>query len=104
MEGGVVAETIERALEPGWFRDRIAGRLAARAGDGDALAAIAATQAERSARLLARMRVMIALEVALLAVAVLVLLRLAWRRNLFSRVGMGIVPHRFRDRQGVGGY
>jgi CAAX protease family protein len=101
MEGGVVAETLERGLEPGWFRDRIAGRLASRAGDGDALAAIAATQAARSARLLARMRVMIALEVALLAVAVLVLLRLAWRRNLFSRVGTAMLPPPWRGREGV---
>jgi membrane protease YdiL (CAAX protease family) len=101
MEGVVVAETLERGLEPGWFRDRIAGRLAARAGDGDALAAIAATQAARSARLLARMRVVIALEVALLAVAVLVLLRLSWRHGLFERVGAAILPPPWRGRQGV---
>src|SRR4030095_16716573 len=31
MGGGVVAETLEHGLEPGWFRDRITGRLAARA-------------------------------------------------------------------------
>src|SRR4030095_12735184 len=31
MEGGVVAETLEHGLEPGWFRDRITGRLAGRA-------------------------------------------------------------------------
>jgi CAAX protease family protein len=97
MEGGVVDET----LEPGWFRDRIAGRLAARAGDGDALAAIATTQAARSARLLARMRVMIALEAALLAIAVLVLLRLSWRRDLFARVGAVILPPPWGGRQGV---
>jgi len=101
LEGGVVAETLARGLEPGWFRDRIAGRLAARAGDGDALAAIAATQAARSARLLARMRVLIVLEVALLAVAVLVLLKLARRRNLFARVGTAILPPPWRGRQGV---
>jgi uncharacterized protein len=101
VEGVVVAETLARGLEPGWFHDRIAGRLAARAGDGDALAAIAATQAARSARLLARMRVMIALEVALLAVALLVLLRLSWRHGLFERVGAAILPPPWRGRQGV---
>jgi uncharacterized protein len=101
MEGVVVAETLARGLEPGWFHDRIAGRLAARAGDVDALAAIAATQAARSARLLARMRVMIALEVALLAVAVLALLRLSWRHGLFERVGAAILPPPWRGRQGV---
>jgi hypothetical protein len=101
MEGAVVAETLARGLEPGWFHDRIAGRLAARAGDVDALAAIAATQAARSARLLARMRVMIALEVALLAVAVLALLRLSWRHGFFERVGAAILPPPWRGRQGV---
>jgi uncharacterized protein len=101
MEGGVVAETLEHGLESGWFRDRIAGRLAARAGDSDALAAIATSQAARSARLLARMRVMIALEVALLTVAVLVLLRFSWRRNFFARVGTAILPPPWRGRQGV---
>jgi uncharacterized protein len=101
MEGVVVAETLARGLEPGWFHDRIAGRLAARAGDVDALAAIAATQAARSARLLARMRVMIALEVALLAVAGLALLRLSRRHGLFERVGAAILPPPWRGRQGV---
>jgi len=101
MEGAVIAETLARGLEPGWFHDRIAGRLAARAGDVDALAAIAATQAARSARLLARMRVMIALEVALLAVAGLALLRLSRRHGLFERVGAAILPPPWRGRQGV---
>src|SRR5262245_8688538 len=98
MEGAVVAETLEHGLEPGWFRDRIAGRLAARTGDADALAAIAAS---RSARLLARMRVMLALEVALLVIAALVLLRLSWRRSLFARVGAALLPPPWRGRRGV---
>src|SRR5206468_8238390 len=69
-------------LEPGWFRDRIAGRLAARAGDGEALAAIAATQGARSARGLVRMRLMIAPELTLLAVAGLVVVGLLRRRKI----------------------
>jgi hypothetical protein len=101
MEGAVVAETLEHGFQPGWFRDRIAGRLAARAGDADALAAIAASQAARSARLLARMRVLLVLEAALLLIAVLVLLRLSWQRSLFARVGAAILPPPWRGRQGV---
>ena len=101
MEGAVVAETLEHGLEPGWFRDRIAGRLAARTGDADALAAIAASQAARSTRLLVRMRVLLVLELALLLIAVLVLLRLLWRRGLFARVGAAILPPPWRGRQGV---
>jgi membrane protease YdiL (CAAX protease family) len=101
MDGVGVDETLDRGLEPGWFRDRLAGRLAARAGDTDALAAIAATQAARSARLLARMRIVMGVEVALLVVAVLALLRLSWRRGLFARVGAAILPPPWRGRQGV---
>ena len=101
MEGTVVAEALEQGLEPGWFRDRIAGRLAARVGDSEALATIAATQGARSARLLARMRVLSALEVTLLAAAVVVLLELSRRRRLFARVGAVILPPPWRGRQGV---
>jgi len=101
MEGPVVAETLEQGLEPGWFRDRIAGRLAARAGDGEALAAIAATQGARSARVLVRMRLMIALELTLLAVAGLAVVGLLRRRSLFARVGGVILPPPWRGRQGV---
>lgn len=101
MEGAVVAETLERALEPGWFRDRVARRLAVRAGDGDALAGLAASEAARAARLLAGVRVLVALEVTLFACAGLVLLRLAWRRRLFERVGGAILPPPWRGRQGL---
>jgi len=101
MDGTVVAETLEQGLAPGWFRDRIAGRLAARAGDGEALAAIAAAQGARSAHVLVRGRLLIALELALLAVAVLVVLGLLSRRSLFARVGAVSLPPPWRGRQGV---
>src|SRR5256885_7744751 len=83
--GPVVDEALAEALEPGWFRDRIAARLAARSDDLRLLAAATAAQAARSGPLLARMRGMLALELALIGVGLFALGRLAWRRGALAR-------------------
>jgi len=99
--GPVLDEALAEALEPGWFRDRIAARLAARVGDLRLLAVATEAQAARSGPLLARMRAMLALELALVGVGLFVLVRLAWRRGALERVGVGVLPPPWRGREGV---
>ena len=89
------------ALEPGWFRDRIATRLATRAGDQDMLAAASSAQAERSGRLLARMRATVAIELVLIGVGFVLLARVVWRRRAFDRIGAVVLPPPWRGRRGV---
>src|SRR5207245_4997618 len=68
-EAGADADAaLEDALEAGWFRDRLAIRLATRLGHQELLAAATAAQAARSSRLLARMRANVAIEVVLIAI------------------------------------
>jgi len=99
-DGTALDEALGEALEPGWFRDRIATRLASRAGDRELLGRVTEAQVARSDRLLLRMRPMIALELVLLGVGLLVLIRLARRRGL-ARVGAAILPPAWRGREGV---
>ena len=99
-DGMALDEALGEALEPGWFRDRIATRLASRAGDRELLGRVTEAQVARSDRLLLRMRPMIALELVLLGVGLLVLIRLARRRGL-ARVGAAILPPAWRGREGV---
>ena len=99
--GSNVEEALAEALEPGWFRDRVATRLATRVGDPDLLAAATAAQAERSGRLLARMRATVAVELVLIVVGVVLLVRVAVRRRAFDRVGGAVLPPPWRGRTGV---
>ena len=94
---GALAET----LEPGWFRDRIAARLATRVGDQDLLAAATAAQAARSSRLLARMRATVAIELVLIGLGLVLLVRVVVRRRAFDRIGAAVLPPPWRGRTGV---
>jgi uncharacterized protein len=92
---------VAAALEPGWFRDRLAIRLAARVDDPNLSAAATAAQAERSSRLLARMRATIAVEVVLIGLGLLLLARVVWRRRALDRVGVAILPPPWPGRLGI---
>jgi hypothetical protein len=92
---------ISEALEPGWFRDRIATRLAVRVGDRELLTMATAAQEARGARLLARTRATLAVEVGLLVVALVLLVRVAVRRRVFDRISVVVLPPAWRGRDGV---
>lgn len=94
---GVLADT----LEPGWFRDRIATRLAVRAGEPDLLAAATSAQAERAGQLLARMRATLAVELVLIGIGVVLLVRVVVRRRALDRIGVAVLPPPWRGRAGV---
>src|SRR5262247_414467 len=94
-------ETLAEALEPGWFRDRLAVRLATRAGDRDLLAAATAAQEARSSRLFARMRATVAVELVLIAIGLVLLVRVVVRRRAFDRIGAAVLPPSWRGRIGV---
>jgi len=89
------------ALEPGWFRDRIATRLATRVGDRELLTMALHAQETRSARLLARTRATLAVEVVLIVVALVLLARIAVRRRVFDRIGGVSLPPAWRGRDGM---
>jgi len=89
------------ALEPDWFRDRLAERLGTRLGDRKLLDAATAAQAARSTRLLVRVRAMVAVELLLLSVGLIALVRLAWRRGALPRVAAAAIPPPWRGRAGV---
>jgi len=94
---GVLAD----ALELGWFRDRIATRLAIRAGEPDLLAVATSAQAERSGRLLARMRATLAVELVLIGIGIVLLVRVVVRQRAFDRIGVAVMPPPWRGRAGV---
>ncbi|PYM94804.1 MAG: hypothetical protein DME04_06560 [Candidatus Rokuibacteriota bacterium] len=94
-------ETLAEGLEPGWFRDRIAARVAARVGDAELLAGATAAQVARSSRLLNRSRVMTVVELALLVAGILILIRLARRRGALGRIGAVVLPPPWRGREGA---
>jgi membrane protease YdiL (CAAX protease family) len=94
---GALAE----ALEPGWFRDRIATRLATRVDDKELLTAATESQATRSARLLIRTRATLAVEGVLIVVALVLLVRVAVRRRVFDRISVAVLPPAWRGRDGV---
>jgi membrane protease YdiL (CAAX protease family) len=96
-----VVQALGEGLEPGWFRDRIVERVAARVGDREALAAVTEAQAARSSALLVRTRAVIAVELVLLGVALAALLRLISRRGTLARVGGAILPPRWPGREGL---
>jgi membrane protease YdiL (CAAX protease family) len=94
-------ETLVEALEPGWFRDRIAVRLAMRTGDAELLARATASQAGRSRPLLNRSHGMIVVELVLLVAGVLVLIRLVQRGDTLARIGAAVLPPPWRGRVGA---
>ncbi len=96
-----VSGALAEALEPGWFRDRIATRLATRVGDGALLAEATEAQAARSTRLLARTRATLAAQVVLIVVALALLVRVAVRRRAFDRISLAVLPPAWRGRDGV---
>jgi uncharacterized protein len=89
------------ALEPDWFRDRLAERLATRLGDRELLDATTAAQAARSGPLLIRVRAMVTIELLFLSVGLIALVRLAWRRDALPRVAAAALPPPWRGRAGV---
>ena len=99
--GSNLDETLAEALEPGWFRDRFAVRLATRVGDRDLLTAATAAQAARSSRLFARMRATVAVELVLIVIGLVLLMRVVVRRRVFDRIGAAILPPSWRGRTGV---
>ena len=99
--GSNLDETLTEALEPGWFRDRLAVRLATRVGDRDLLTAATAAQAARSSRLFARMRATVAVELVLIVIGFVLLMRVVVRRRVFDRIGAAILPPSWRGRTGV---
>src|SRR5215468_4069400 len=99
--GSNLDETLTEALEPGWFRDRLAVRLATRVGDRDLLTAATAAQAVRSSRLFARMRATVAVELVLIVIGFVLLMRVVVRRRVFDRIGAAILPPSWRGRTGV---
>ena len=99
--GSNLDETLAEALEPGWFRDRLAVRLATRVGDRDLLTAATAAQAVRSSRLFARMRATVAVELVLIVIGLVLLMRVVVRRRVFDRIGAAILPPSWRGRTGV---
>jgi uncharacterized protein len=99
-DAAAVGATLD-TLEPDWFRDRLAERLATRLGDRELLDTATTAQAARSARLLARVRVMVALELVFLSVGLIALIRLVWRRGALPRVAAAALPPPWRGRTGV---
>src|SRR5262249_48437631 len=96
-----ISGAIGEALEPGWFRDRIAPRLAVRVGDRELLTMATEAQDARSARLLARTRATLAVEVVLLAIALILIVRVAVRRRVFDRISVVVLPPAWRARDGL---
>jgi uncharacterized protein len=96
-----ISGALAEVLEPGWFRDRIATRLAVRVGDRDLLAATTAAQEARSTRLLARTRATLAVEAVLIVVALVLLVRVAVRRRAFDRISVVVLPPAWRGRDGI---
>lgn len=94
---GALAE----ALEPGWFRDRLATRLATRVGDKELLTAATESQETRSAHLLTRTRATLAVEAVLIVVALLLLVRVVVRRRVFDRISVAVLPPAWRGRDGI---
>ena len=99
--GSNIAEALAEALEPGWFRDRMAARLATRVGDQDLLAAATAAQAMRSDRLLVRMRATVVVELVLIGIGLVLLVRVVVRRRALDRIGGAVLPPPWRGLSGV---
>lgn len=88
-------------LPAGWFYDRLAIRLAIRAGDRGLLASTEEAQAMRARRLLWRYRVLTGIDLAFVVLGslALVVIRKRWRGDL--RVGAAPIPPVWRGWVGV---
>lgn len=107
--GWSARQSVERLLEPGWFHDRLAVRLASRTGDSAWLAETQDAARARTAPLLRLMRGFAASELVLLAVAVAAALSLLRARRRVVATAPLPPPWRLRDglvvlvRGGAGG-
>jgi membrane protease YdiL (CAAX protease family) len=90
---------VERATEPGWFRDRLARRLAARLDDKEWLAETERQTRARAAPLLRMIRAFALSEIAILVLGLLAVLSLLQRRA--RRVAAAPLPPPWRLRDGV---
>ena len=79
----LLAEVAER-VPGGWFYDRIAMRLAAKAGDGDLLRSIERSRSDRIVRFLGKIRVLTAVEGAAVALGFLAIVAIARDRRPIS--------------------
>ncbi|MBI4401680.1 MAG: CPBP family intramembrane metalloprotease [Nitrospirae bacterium] len=95
---------LEKALQDGWFYDRLAMSLATRTGDRAALSTIEHALAERGVPLLWRTRVLLALDLTVILVGTVALLALSarWRRDWSAlKVGEAPIPPQWRGREGT---
>jgi hypothetical protein len=90
---------VEHLLEPGWFRDRLAARLAARVGDRAWLADARDETRVRVAPLLRWMRAFAVAEIVLLVVGLAAAVSL-WRGGL-RRLGAAPLPPPWRAAEGL---
>jgi membrane protease YdiL (CAAX protease family) len=90
---------LDDLLPAGWFHDRVALRLADRAGDTAARDGIVASAQRRTTTLLRRVRALTAAEAVALAAGALALVAVLRRRS--ARVAFGLVPPPWRLGQGL---
>lgn len=88
-------------LLPGWFRDRVAIRLAASAGDDELGETARAALEARGGQLLARLRGFTAAEACVLVAGVLALVLIARKRREAARLGGAALPPPWPGRTGV---
>lgn len=98
-------------LPPGWFRDRLAIRLAARAGDDELAQAVRGALEARAGRLLARLRGLAAAEAAVLVAGAVALVMVVVAGSARPgrgvgglrpmRIGSAALPPPWRGRAGV---
>jgi membrane protease YdiL (CAAX protease family) len=97
--GWPARQTVERLLDPGWFHDRLALRLAARAGDGAWLGDTEAATRARIEPLLRVIRAFAGSELVLIALGLLAALSLLRPRS--SRVAAAPLPPPWPGRDGL---
>jgi membrane protease YdiL (CAAX protease family) len=92
-------EHVARMVEPGWFRDRLLLRLADRAGDGAARAALLTAADQRTAPFLRRVRVLTVAELVALGLGLGGLVYVLRGRSV--RVDSALVPPPWRLGEGL---
>jgi membrane protease YdiL (CAAX protease family) len=96
-----VRAELRAALQAGWFSDRLAIRLAARAGDDELGETARAALEARGGRLLARLRGFAAVEAGVLVAGAVALVVVARRRRAPAGLGGAVLPPPWRGRTGV---
>jgi hypothetical protein len=96
-----VRAELRAALQAGWFSDRLAIRLAARAGDDELGETARAALEARGGRLLARLRGFAAVEAGVLVAGAVALVVVARRRRAPAGLGGAALPPPWRGRTGV---